>query len=492
MSRRFSRKEKEKWVPSGSNEPKRSPVRIPPSNNNDLITANKLTIIGKVTNPQIQRPRAVVDFLPQVWNLEGRVTGRDLGPEKFQIKFESEDDLLSVLSKGPYHYKRWMLLLQRWEPTVAEAFPSNITFWLRVHDLTLHFWNNGAMEVIGKELGFVADKKSDEAKVRIEMNGLLPLAMNLEVRLPSDEVTTVEFEYLKLEKHCFTCFSLLHEETECPARSRNQLSPKERKLGITQRIALQRIEAEKKHHDDRRGYSRSQVSSRMHRASESGRDHRHSSRNYGESYRSPRRSPIQQDVHRRMLEPDRRNYHSRNSSRDQHLPRNYTADKELSSGKIVSGSKSLQSNHIAARPLGDDTSKDNTSYNSRTPPSRSVRDRLEHPSEPSSERTLTTSREKRSALKRLESDLRNTPQLSNSRQASSGKRKERTNRLETTPPQDHIREKEANEGSRARIPAALRLQEPAPVIETVTVSIPPSQSKSAGKRRVTSSARRVP
>ncbi|KAG2313013.1 hypothetical protein Bca52824_024570 [Brassica carinata] len=80
--------------------------------------------------------------------------------------------------------------------------------------------------------------------------------MKTDIELPTEDVTEVEFEYMKIEKHCFTCFSLFHEEAACPHRPVNALPPKERLLGITQRIALQRIEAEKKRHDDRRGYRR--------------------------------------------------------------------------------------------------------------------------------------------------------------------------------------------------------------------------------------------
>ncbi|KAH0905837.1 hypothetical protein HID58_037664, partial [Brassica napus] len=79
---------------------------------------------------------------------------------------------------------------------------------------------------------------------------------NPQMQKPIRAITEVELEYIKIEKHCFSCFSLLHEEGTCPYRPYNALPPKERALGITQRIALQRIEAEKKRHDDRRGYRR--------------------------------------------------------------------------------------------------------------------------------------------------------------------------------------------------------------------------------------------
>ncbi|VVB01041.1 unnamed protein product [Arabis nemorensis] len=123
--------EKEKWTAGARSKPRRSPVRIPECDNSALIVANKLTLIGRVTNPVIQKPRAVVEFLSQLWNMENKTHGRDLGSEKFIFRFEEEEDLLAVLRKGPYHYKKWMLIIQRWEPIVSEAFPAIIPFWIK-------------------------------------------------------------------------------------------------------------------------------------------------------------------------------------------------------------------------------------------------------------------------------------------------------------------------------------------------------------------------
>lgn len=259
MAHRYSRNEKEKWQVPSDKPAKKAPVRIPANDDNEsLIEANRLTLIGRLTNTQVQKPRAVIDFMIQVWNLERRVQGRALGLDKFQVSFETEHELLQVLQKGPYHYKRWMLLLQRWEPVVSDQFPSIISFPVRIHGIPLHYWSEGTILTIGKELGKCSVKDVKEAKVWVEVNGLQPLVMKMEIELPTEDadVAEVEFEYIKIEKHCFTCFSLFHEESDCPQRPRNSLPPKERTLGITQSIALQRIEAEKRRHDDRRGYRR--------------------------------------------------------------------------------------------------------------------------------------------------------------------------------------------------------------------------------------------
>lgn len=106
MSRRFSRSEKGKGQAPPELPVKRIPVRVPANDCDDLIAANRLTVIGRLTNTQIQKSRAVINFMAQIWNLEGRFEGRVLGLDKFQITFRSESELLQVLEKGPYHYKR--------------------------------------------------------------------------------------------------------------------------------------------------------------------------------------------------------------------------------------------------------------------------------------------------------------------------------------------------------------------------------------------------
>ncbi|VVB11366.1 unnamed protein product [Arabis nemorensis] len=40
--------------------------------------------------------------------------------------------------------------------------------------------------------------------------------MDRDIQLPSGEVLPVELKYEKLEKYCFSCFSLTHDEENCP------------------------------------------------------------------------------------------------------------------------------------------------------------------------------------------------------------------------------------------------------------------------------------
>lgn len=436
MTHRYTRQEKGKWSAGPGRAPRRTPVQIPESDTSNLIEANRLTLIGRVTNPSIQVTKDLVEFFPAFWNMEGRVTGRDLGPDKFQFRFRNENDLLMVLTKGPYHYKKWMLILQRWEPIVSEAFPSVITFWIRIHGIPLHYWTDQTISTIGKELGLISESDVDKAKIRVDINGLRPLETQLEICLPSGEITTVMFEYDKLEKHCFTCFSLSHEAKDCPKGTEADLRS-DRPLGINQRNTLEKIGESKRRHDDRRGYkppvpysTSLSLPERHHEPIKEGRYSREKSYDNRASVRGPVHRSISgrdssRDHSRHSVTLDNRNsYHSRPLHRDvsprRELPRKSSSfressHKESSPDRITSNPASLRSNEDRdrtssrgnARSYHSQRSPEATSTRStrtqstHTPPPRPNREPIPHFAKPVSGGTGGSSSERRSALERL-------------------------------------------------------------------------------------------
>nr|VDD33240.1 unnamed protein product [Brassica oleracea] len=60
MTYRLSRSDKEKWTADPRRPQKRPPVKIPAIKNNALIEEHHFTLIGRVTNPSIQKTRAVL------------------------------------------------------------------------------------------------------------------------------------------------------------------------------------------------------------------------------------------------------------------------------------------------------------------------------------------------------------------------------------------------------------------------------------------------
>ncbi|CAN7119404.1 unnamed protein product, partial [Brassica rapa subsp. narinosa] len=219
--------------------------------------------------------------------------------------------------------------------------------------------------------------------------------MKAHIELPSGEITEVEFEYVKIEKHCFTCFSLLHEEEDCPKRAPGDPPAKERKLGITQAMALERIEAGKRRHDENRGYKPpSQRALPVY-------NERKGSMDYA-------RRPPSSNSHRSEGQRDVPSYRPRRSD---DITNRY--------GLTVSGS--YNSHHqrpprdtpvkYGPSPLdgrsGNDQVRPNASASSHTPPPVPIRERMEPPAGNSSPLESCKSRERRSALLRLAApDLR--------------------------------------------------------------------------------------
>ncbi|KAL0733189.1 hypothetical protein Bca4012_009399 [Brassica carinata] len=224
MTRRFSYAEKGKgiYIP-----PTTAPLRIraPEIDTSQAIKDNELTLIGRLTNPKEQNMWSLIPYLSRRWSAKGTVVCSDLGQSCFQVRFESRTDLETVLANRPYHFARWMLIVQRWEPIISSSFPSQIPFWVKLKGLPLHYWDPDMLKNIGRELGRFDDLELSPtaARIRVTINGLKPLIKETIIEFASGDETMVSLEYDKLMNHCHFCNSLTHEERYCKEKRHNSL-----------------------------------------------------------------------------------------------------------------------------------------------------------------------------------------------------------------------------------------------------------------------------
>ncbi|KAL0678707.1 hypothetical protein Bca4012_006688 [Brassica carinata] len=176
-----------------------------------------LTLIGRVTNPSVQKVWSLIPFFTDHWKADIPPIGSDLGLGMFQFKFEFESDLLTVLEKGPYHYARWMVILQRWEPTISPSFPSMIPFWIKIQGIPIHLWSEEVAIKIGEDLGTYesAEIMAQSFRMRVHINGRLPIIKTSIIEYPNGDEITATLVYEKLEKHCLHCGKLDHEQRDC-------------------------------------------------------------------------------------------------------------------------------------------------------------------------------------------------------------------------------------------------------------------------------------
>lgn len=125
-----------------------------------------------------------------------------------------------MLDNRPYHFANWMLILQRWEPMIAPAFPSQIPFWIQLKSLPLHYWKEEMGIYIGRAIGTYEEQilTRTTPKVRVMIKGLQLLITETIIGFSRGEECLVSLEYDKLEKHCSKCKRLTHEVKDCLGR----------------------------------------------------------------------------------------------------------------------------------------------------------------------------------------------------------------------------------------------------------------------------------
>lgn len=217
-TRRLSMAEKGKGLVSEPYQaPRKARVQVQAPDNAYLIQKHSLTIVGKITNPSVQKVWSLIPFFTEKWSNGSRPRGSDLGQGMFQFQFDSEADLLEVLDKRPYQYAKWMVIVQRWESTTAPDFPSLIPFWIKVQGIPLHLWTEPTIRTIGEDIGIfeAAEITSLTVRMRVHVNGRLPLITSSILEYPNGDEVEAKLVYEKIEKHCSCCFRLDHDLRDC-------------------------------------------------------------------------------------------------------------------------------------------------------------------------------------------------------------------------------------------------------------------------------------
>ena len=246
MARRFTEAEKGKGALRESDQPTIKRIKAPCLDTSALIRDNSRTLIGRLTNPQVQRIWALIPSLPRQWNIQGRALGFDLGNNCFQFRFDREEDLKRVLDNRPYHFDYWMVILQRWEPIISASFPSQIPFWIKIRGLPLHYWQDRMISDIGEELGTLENHELTKttARVRVLVDGLKPLVKETIIEFDSGEEAHITLEYERLENHCSICQRLSHKSAHCPSRRDAEMQNQQKGSSYQDIVKNQRIHTE--------------------------------------------------------------------------------------------------------------------------------------------------------------------------------------------------------------------------------------------------------
>ncbi|KAG2292028.1 hypothetical protein Bca52824_038697 [Brassica carinata] len=170
---------------------------------------NKLSLVGRMLNPECQKMKANVEWLAS---------------ERFQFFFDHEHDLLDVLEKGVHTFNEWALAIERWVEEPPDDYLQFISLWVRISNIPINYYTKEAIMALGDLVGEVKEFIFDPTKpqtqpyqrVLVKFNVANSLKMSRVINIKGAKPVTIHYNYERIQKRCFTCFRLNHEQSRCP------------------------------------------------------------------------------------------------------------------------------------------------------------------------------------------------------------------------------------------------------------------------------------
>ncbi|KAL0744170.1 hypothetical protein Bca4012_085683 [Brassica carinata] len=210
---------------------------------------NKLSLIGRILNPERQKMSQLIMKMPRKWQKEGRVRGVALSQERFQFIFKYEHDLVDVLERGVHTFEEWAIVLERWVETPPEDYLQYIPIWVQISNIPVDCYTTGALtalgDLVGKTILVAFDPTKpitqDFIRVLVKFNVANPLRRSKVITLKGKEVVIL-FNYERVQKRCFTCQRLNHEKDLCPISVRKR----QEEARVRREVATANLEKKKR------------------------------------------------------------------------------------------------------------------------------------------------------------------------------------------------------------------------------------------------------
>ena len=189
----------------------------------------KWVIVGKACTPRKLIISALERAMQRAWGLHRSAQFKDIGDNRFVVRFGSEGDFKHVMKNGPWQFDFNAILLEEYDGKVR---PSDMSFdsldvWVRVIDLPLDMMNRAYGELIGNWIGKFISVEVDEdgtawgeeLRIRVKIRVDKPLVRGVNLRESEEKVDGRWFDlkYEKIPHFCFDCGMLVHLDDRCGA-----------------------------------------------------------------------------------------------------------------------------------------------------------------------------------------------------------------------------------------------------------------------------------
>lgn len=205
---------------------------------------NICSLVGRTLNPDCQQMSSLVRDMPRKWQLYHRVRGVALTQEKFQFIFQHEHDLERILEKGVHTFNEWAIVIDRWVENPPEDYLKFMPIWVQIRNIPVNHYTTQAITALGEIVGQVMEvafdplqpQVNDFVRVRVKFDVSNPLRRSKVVNFKGGPVT-IFFDFERVQKRCFTCQRLTHEQGKCPVKLKEDqekvLAKKQKKVKDT-------------------------------------------------------------------------------------------------------------------------------------------------------------------------------------------------------------------------------------------------------------------
>ncbi|KAG6794317.1 hypothetical protein POTOM_003562 [Populus tomentosa] len=137
------------------------------------------------------------------------------------FRFNTEENMHSVLEKGPWMFGGKNIILQQWHPRFQfdKNKISTLPVWIRLHGLPFPLWSKQGLSLVASMVGrpLSCDEQTynctrlEYARVCVEIDATLPYVQNFEIESPlSAEPITVTVDYEWKPSRCEKCHVFGH------------------------------------------------------------------------------------------------------------------------------------------------------------------------------------------------------------------------------------------------------------------------------------------
>ncbi|KAL5823861.1 hypothetical protein ACOSQ4_021761 [Xanthoceras sorbifolium] len=163
--------------------------------------------------------------IEQIWGTVGRVEIEMIGDNVFVFHFQSLEDKAMVWSRGPWHFDKNLIVLEKpvGPGAISQLQFKFSEFWIHIYNIPLACMNCKVARLIAEEVGTIVDFPIDSKdlwgkflRIKVSIDITKPLKRGIRMRLENfDTMITALIKYERLPDFCYGCGFIGHSFREC-------------------------------------------------------------------------------------------------------------------------------------------------------------------------------------------------------------------------------------------------------------------------------------